>query len=227
MTDTISGAPVSGFAAVVSGSRVTVSAPGYVTREIRAGISSVDLIPQAGFNLDFYRQFARGSLGGSLQPLAILNQAPSFYMEVEGAKGFSAQVGAQLEQVARRIVPELTGGRFQVTRWETGPTPRPRQNGWIVIERQDLGNGICGTAFVGATAGQINLDADRLCRVDAVLAHEIGHALGFSHVNLPGSLMYPQYRDSNVNDAPTELERRHAAIAYKRSPGNRDVDVDP
>jgi hypothetical protein len=114
-----------------------------------------------------------------------------------------------------------------VARWETGPTPRSRQDGWIVIERRDQTGGICGTAFVGASAGQIFLDGSNKCRVDAVLAHEVGHALGFWHVNIEGSLMYPQYRDSNVNDAPTERERWHAAIAYARSAGNQDIDVDP
>jgi hypothetical protein len=187
----------------------------------------VDLIPTAGFDLEFYRQFARGSLDGSLQPLHVLRESPSFYMEVEGAKGLSAQIAAQLQSVARRLVPELTGGRLRVVRWETGTVPRSPQAGWIMIERQDQQDRICGRALVGASAGQIFLDGNRLCRVDAVFAHELGHALGFWHVNLEGSLMFPQQRDSNVADAPTERERRHAAIAYSRSAGNRDVDVDP
>jgi hypothetical protein len=227
VVDTISGAPVAGFSASLNGGRLIVSAPGYVTRDTRPGVTRVDLIPAAGFDLEFYREFARGSLEGSLQPLRVLRESPSFYMEVEGAKGLSAQTAVQLQSVARRMIPELTGGRLRVVRWETGPTPRAPQPGWIMIERQDQQDRICGRALVGASAGQIFLDGNRLCRVDAVFAHELGHAVGFWHVNQEGSLMFPQQRDSNVADAPTERERRHAAIAYARSAGNRDVDVDP
>jgi hypothetical protein len=114
-----------------------------------------------------------------------------------------------------------------VTRWETGPTPRAPQPGWIVIERADLGPQVCGRASVGAVAGQIVLHSDNICNLDSVLAHEIGHALGFFHVSAQGSLMFPQARLSNVNDRPTERERVHAQLAYRRPRGNTDIDVDP
>jgi hypothetical protein len=227
VTDTLTGAPVFGYDATIAGGRLLVSAPGYVPRDTSASVSAVDLIPEASFDVEFYRMFARGSLDGALQPLRVLRQAPSFFMEVEGARGLSQRVAEDLEQVARRVVPQLTGGTFQVTRWETGPSPRPRQNGWIVIERRDLAPGICGTAFVGATAGQILLDNDTTCSLLGVFAHELGHAFGFWHVDVKTSMMSPRATTNNVADAPTELERRHAAIAYKRVPGNLDIDVDP
>jgi hypothetical protein len=217
---------VIGFTATASGDRLIVSAAGYVTRDTRAGAATVDLIPEAGFDLNFYRQFARGSLDGSLQPLRMLREAPSFYMEVEGPKGLPVQVAAQLQLLARRVVPDLTGGRFQVVRWETGPTPRPRQDGWIMIERRDEANEVCGRALIGASAGQIWLDGNGRCNIAAVFAHEIGHALGFWHVDIPGSLMFPRDRASNIADAATERERRHALIVYRRTAGNSDVDVD-
>jgi hypothetical protein len=211
----------------VSGGRLTVSASGYVTRETRAGVSTVDLIPEAGLDLEFYRQLARGGLDGVVRPLRLLQQSPSFYMEVEGEKGLSAETGRLFEQIARRVVPQLTGGILRVERFETGPTARPPQEGWIVIERRDAAPGICGQALLGASAGQIWLDGNRQCNLAAVIAHEIGHALGFWHVNVSGSLMFPRDRASNIADEPTERERRHGALAYRRVTGNRDIDIDP
>ena len=227
VTNTVTGAPVAGFTATVSGTRLTVSAPGYVTRETRFGATTVDLIPEAGFELTFYRQFVRGAMDGALYPNFRLMENPSIYMEVEGTKGLSAPTAARLEPVARAVIPALTGGRLQLARWETGPTPRTPQPGWIMIERRDEGNR-CGSASVGAIAGQIYLTGDLTgCNLQATLAHEIGHALGFFHVDRQGYLMYPQIRGSNLADAPTDLERRMAAIAYARPRGNRDVDIDP
>jgi hypothetical protein len=234
ITDTITGATIGRFTqtAVSLPVRVTVSTPGYITREtiVRSPAPSVDLFPERGFDLAFYRQFMRDDFqrgAGAMQPLWVLEQAPSFYLEVEGPNGVSAQVGLSLEAVARRTVPALTGGRFLVTRWETGPTPRAPQSGWIMIERADLGPDVCGRARVGAVAGQIWLHSDNVCNLDGVLAHEIGHALGFFHVNVIGALMYPQARRSNIADTATERERDHARLAYRRPRGNTDIDVDP
>lgn len=40
--------------------------------------------------------------------------------------------------------------------------------------------------------------------------------------------MYPRERnEGGATDAPTDLERHHAALAYARARGNRDIDVDP
>jgi len=210
---------------------VTLGAPGYISRDtwVTTANPTIDLFPEAGFDLAFYRQFARDTFARpmGLEVLRVLSQAPSFYLEVEGANGVSAAMAARLEQVARRTVPLLTGGRFQVTRWETGPTRRPLRTGCIMIERADLVSPRCGEAFVGASAGQIRLDNDTSCSMEAVLPHEIGHALGFWHVDRQGSLMYPQQRNSNLADAPTDRERTHAALAYARLPGNQDVDRDP
>jgi matrixin len=218
-----------------------VSVPGYVTREawIITTSPTVDLIPEARFDLAFYRQLARADFDGlqeNLQPLWVLPQAPSFYMEVDGDKGLPRSVAERLEAVARRVVPALTGGRFQVTRWETGPAPRAPQRGWVMIERNDDLAGpdvppnyvVCGRARVGAEAGQIWLHGDQVCRIEPVFAHELGHALGFFHVSRRGAMMYPyEVAQDSAADSPIEAERLAGAIAYARPRGNRDIDVDP
>jgi hypothetical protein len=233
LTDSLTGATVGAWSQMATALpiRANLSAPGYISRDtyIQSRDARVDLFPEASFDLQLYRQFARNGLESptSLQPLLVLEQPPAFFIETEGANGFSRQVAVRLEAVARRTVPSLTGGIFQVTRWEAGPSVPPPQNGWITIERSDLVPPRCGQALVGARAGRIEIDTDTSCNVEAVLAHEIGHALGFWHVERQGALMYRQQRSSNLADAPIEAERNAAAFAYKRRRGNLDVDVDP
>ncbi len=54
--------------------------------------------------------------------------------------------------------------------------------------------------------------------------HEIGHALGFRHIDVPNTLMY--HASNRGPGLPTDAERYHAAIAYSRQAGNRDPDID-
>ena len=241
ITSTVGGQRIGTFSRTVTAlpAQVSVSLPGYITRDtwITTAQPTLDLLPESGFDLAFYRQFARNGFDAptQLQPLRPLMQAPAFYMEVEGAKGLSAATAARVERVARRLVPLMTGGRFQVTVWQTGPTSRPPQPGWITIERKDDLAGpdvpstqqVCGRAFVGAAAGQIWLNGDSRCQWDALFAHEIGHALGFWHVEQPGAMMFPREYGGPAPDEPTERERHHAALVYARTPGNQDIDRDP
>jgi hypothetical protein len=236
ITDTVTGAFVGSFSAQTARlpAQVTVSAMGYVTRQtwVATVTPTVDLIPLRGFDLTFYRQFARYGLDSpdALTPLWVLPAAPNFYLEVEGKKGLSRQTAAKIEATARRLVPLLTGDRWHVTRWETGPEPRMRQPGWIMIERRDEADA-CGRAYVGAPDGLIWLNGDsRLCdRIEAVFAHELGHAFGFGHVDRPGAMMSSRedWWLFSAADGPNEIERHHAALAYARPRGNTDIDVDP
>jgi len=42
-----------------------------------------------------------------------------------------------------------------------------------------------GRAYVGQRAGQIWLNNDSGCRMEATFAHELGHAFGFFHLDRP------------------------------------------
>jgi hypothetical protein len=181
-----------------------VTAAGYITREttIQTTTSRIDIIRDAApFSLTFYRQFARD---GFEQPHALdvvrsLRQAPACYLQT---KGLSADVVRSLESAARAVVPMFTGSTFTVATFETGTELRPRQNGWIVVDTHDDSSesANCGQAYPGAPDGSIWINTSQTCyrNTDMLLstfAHEIGHALGFSHVDNPRFLMYRDWAE--------------------------------
>ncbi len=222
LTDTLTGAAIGSFSDEVPSlpAFVTVSANGFLTRKawITSPTPAVDLIRDAApFDLGFYRQLARGSLDGHTDPLHVWSQAPSIYLQ---RTGLSDATVASLEQVARATVPALTGGRYGVQVWETGQDRRSAQRGWIVVSlKLDPAPG-CGESVVGG--GDITLNTKPICVLARTFAHEIGHSLGFWHVTDASQLMH----SPSGADQPTTLERHHAAVAYHRSAGNRDVDED-
>ena len=100
-----------------------------------------------------------------------------------------------------------------------------RYNG-IVSMAQTIGYGRWAEADDGAVvAGAMFLDSDfdrtdgrrRLLRI-----HELGHALGLTHVESRTSIMNPA-----IGPEPTQFDRQSAAIAFQRPPGNVAPDTDP
>jgi len=127
-------------------------------------------------------------------------------------------------------VPMMTGNRFTLTTIESGTDSRPERAGWIVVDIVREPGTTCGRSFVGAVSGHIWLNAGADCAINGdpvpaiVMRHELGHALGFWHIDVPNSLMY--FQANRGPGLPTDLEKYHAAIAYSRSAGNRDPDID-
>ena len=136
---------------------------------------------------------------------------------------------AALEQSAREAVPAFTGGVLTVAAWDTGEATRTPTSGSIVVELVNEPDGTtCGRAIVGAPAGHIWLNmAARCSRAGfvvhpTVLAHELGHSLGFRHVERADAQMNAR---ASLSTSISALERHHGAIAYKHVRGNTDIDV--
>jgi hypothetical protein len=134
----------------------------------------------------------------------------------------------------------LTGNAFTsfasvaVERPVAGTRVNTLRAGHIVIGRytgivslaKTIGYGLWSERPDGSiTGGAMYLDRDfdrddtrrRLLRI-----HELGHALGYQHVESRTSIMNP-----TIGPEPTEFDRAGAIIAFERPVGNKSPDIDP
>lgn len=234
---------------------IAIDAPGMLPRQTtfaggqdRSDLE-IDLISLAPpFSLDFYRQLARNAFdapNGPRQRISRWTQPPNFFIKTTDQDGLAVEQ-ARIDKVIasiRNIVPQATAGRFEAGTIETSPDDRPPQPGWIrVLFRSDPDFTSCGTATVGANPGLVNLSVN--CSGDPiggppdqgpsafVVAHEVGHAMGFWHVaeglmGRFGSGVQPGASPPQMRYDMTDIEKHHAAIIYSRPVGNADPDVDP
>ena len=223
----------------------TVRAAGYVTRETSitwetGGRSDVKLdviAERAPFAIGFYRSMVRNGLEepGSLQAVRRWTRNPNFYIHT-----FNPKTQRPLEQrevsgmidAIRETVPQLTGGVFEAGAVETGETAREARANYVNVQIvYEPGQDFCGRALVGANPGLIEINYDRCgsaCSnkvTPTALAHEVGHALGFWHVDRGIMTAVVSKACSNVQF--TDAEKIHGSLAYLRPVGNTDPDHDP
>lgn len=224
---------------------VDVRASGYLDRRVWVAYQladrtnvNVDLISTAApFSLAFYRQLARNGFEapGSLEYLWPWEGGnPKFYVRTvdQNGKAIEPEVLAGVYAAIPQAVRDWTSRKFTVTTLEHGTETRSRQDGWIIVDfTRDYSSDYCGRAYIGAPDGHIELVDDR-CNCGSnkmpgqVVAHEIGHALGFWHVSDRGALMYPQASASCPAGVLSSQERYHAKVVYSRTRGNKDPDSD-
>lgn len=183
---------------------------------------ALDAISQSGgFDLAFYRQFVRNGFDApsSLRTLTRWTTDPSFDLQIADDQGVAMDPAlvANVRAAIAAVVPIWTDGRF-VARFESGGVPVK----WLTTT-----GGICGRSTVGLSAGS---EIDLYYKVSGctptyllrTVKHETGHLMGFYHTDNPGDLMFA----GGAGTEPSARERFHAAIAYKRPIGNRDLDDD-
>jgi hypothetical protein len=213
---------------------LTVTASGFQTRQtyLRGGeVRTVDLDligSEPVFPFSLYRMLARNGYEApqsvTVAPTQRWTASPNVYIWTTWKDTGQpvANVDFYVSEI-RRVIPQLSGGRFEAGTVEYGPDERPLTAGWIHVQFHHSGN----WAYVARNPGQVQLGSDHRCNSMAVI-HEFGHAMGYWHSNVQFSVMGGGYPPAGC--APIDLipdEQLVARVMYSRPPGNVEPDRDP
>jgi hypothetical protein len=213
-----------------------------------AGVTRVSMIPSS-YDLDAFNQMFR-TLNSRLArwttrpSLVVLGTVMDYRgtgetYEATGESLTDDEVSLMISHLTEGLA-FLTGSTYQlfasvnVERPTAGTRVNPFRTGTIVVGRykgivtfaRTIGYGQWSETADGSIAGGAmfldrEFDRDdsrrRLLRV-----HELGHALGYQHVDIRPSIMNP-----SIGPEPNDFDRAGALIAFQRPVGNVAPDVDP
>jgi len=215
----------------VSVHRVAIAANGHLAREtsLRAGSTrdvNFDLIPTNGsFPMTLFRQMGRNTWEQPNAPVPLKRWTTNPDIHIETVW---RDTGAPVNNLDY-FVAEI---RRAVSLW----SDQKLSVGNVVIDatRYDLVPGYISVQFdhsstwslLGANPGMVRFGGDSLCNSTAIV-HEIGHAMGFWHNGLRGSVMGGGIVASCAPQNLTPEEQQVAHVLYSRPPGNVDPDKDP
>ena len=242
ITDTLTGASIGAFSGSTQSFPLLtrVEAPGYLSRDVYVTSSTptVDLIPESA--LTYYRNLVRDGFDHpeSMQSKVLRrwSTSPSVYIRTIDDMGKRVD-GANLDVVVQAlgIIEEVSGGQLAMAGYEMGTDTREGARGWITVKWGQPSDDRCGIAQIGVSGGWIELNPGPRCTcspgagiVPRTVRHEFAHALGFFHTGERGDLLSGlPWSCTDRNATLSVKERTHLAIAFKRVPGNRDIDADP
>lgn len=180
----------------------------------------------ARFDPAFFNELAHGTLefpDAPPAPLHRLTQSPSVYLQ---RTGLSDAFVAQIEQMFREEIPAFTGGALTLNQFQSGEALKPDTSDWIVIELRTDDPPNCGATTFGLFGSHVQINMASRCALRgqtippaALFAHEMGHALGFYHVD--AGLMQTYYSIDAPEQTLTDREKYHGAVAYTQAIGSK------
>jgi carboxypeptidase family protein len=238
---------MSGTAAVEASQPLILSAPGYLTHNTairwqasgRTNLNVALFADRAPFSLAFYRDLVRNAFEtpDHFEPLRRWTVQPNFYINTFNPKTNQPIDATELALVVNAIqqsVPQLTGGSFIAGAIESGNGQRPPRTGYVNLSfSYEPNSDYCGHSQVGTNPGGIVINYDRCASAcgslkvsPEVVAHEVGHAMGFWHTKADGLMNATKFHGCATTSFSLD-EQLHARLAYLRPPGNLDIDTDP
>jgi len=236
----------------VSARPVSFARTGYVTRTVAMKIPgnevAVSMIPST-FNLDAYDELLRAprlQRWTSAPPLRVQTRTLQFTSVNQSEAAAIDEVMSDADRVGLEAdlswaLPQLTGNTFQafagITRETVAPDGRIQVLNTGVITVARYAGLTAATGFWGYSRWQFRTDGtviggtimldrdfDRSSHSArrSLRAHELGHALGYTHVTILTSVM-----NSNAATEPNTFDRQATQIAFRRPPGNVRLDSDP